>query len=64
MKLNDCIIALRLLAVLTIICGGFYPLLITGVAQAAFPEKANGSLVYNAKGEPVGSALIAQKISG
>ncbi len=61
MLITNLTIALRLLAVMTIICGGFYPLLVTGVAQAAFSEKANGSLVYNAKGEPVGSALLAQK---
>lgn len=61
MLITNFTIALRLLVILTIICGGFYPLLVTGVAQVAFPEKANGSLVYNAKGEPIGSALIAQK---
>ncbi len=61
MKLNDFMIATRLLIVLTLICGGLYPLLVTGIAQAAFADKAGGSLVYNAKGEPVGSALLAQK---
>lgn len=61
MKIQDTIIALRLLIVMTIICGGAYPLLITGIAQAAFPEKAEGSLVYNSKGEAIGSSLLAQK---
>jgi len=61
MKIQDTIIALRLLIVMTIICGGVYPLLITAIAAVAFPEKAEGSLVYNKKGEPVGSALLAQK---
>lgn len=61
MLITNCTIALRLLAVMTVICGAIYPLLVTGIAQAAFPEKANGSLVHNAKGEPVGSALLAQK---
>jgi K+-transporting ATPase ATPase C chain len=37
-----------------------YPLAVTGVAQAAFPIQANGSLVKDAKGAVVGSTLIAQ----
>jgi K+-transporting ATPase ATPase C chain len=37
-----------------------YPLAVTGVAQAAFPTQANGSLVKDAKGAVVGSTLIAQ----
>lgn len=56
-------IAIRVLALMTLICGGVYPLLVTGIAQAAFGDKASGSVVYNSKGEAVGSALIAQKFS-
>ncbi|HEY2357224.1 MAG TPA: potassium-transporting ATPase subunit KdpC [Phenylobacterium sp.] len=37
-----------------------YPLAITGVAKVAFPHQAAGSLVTNAAGQVVGSALIAQ----
>lgn len=37
-----------------------YPLVVTGVAQAAFPAQANGSLVKDAKGTVIGSSLIAQ----
>lgn len=62
--MKDFIIALRLLAFMTLICGGIYPLLVTGIAQAAFPDKANGSIVRNAKGEAVGSALLAQRFRG
>lgn len=61
MKLKDLWIATRLLIVMTVICGGLYPLLVTGIAQMAFAHKAEGSLVYNSKGEPVGSALLAQR---
>lgn len=61
MNFKDSIIAIRLLIVLTLICGGVYPLLVTDVAELAFADKANGSVVKNAKGEAVGSSLLAQK---
>jgi K+-transporting ATPase ATPase C chain len=47
------------LLALTLITGVAYPLLITGVAQAAFPHQADGSLVMK-DGKPVGSRLIGQ----
>ncbi|MFF0423616.1 potassium-transporting ATPase subunit C [Streptomyces sp. NPDC004520] len=51
---------LRALLVLTVLCGVLYPLAVTGIAQAAFPGKANGSEVKDASGRAVGSALIGQ----
>jgi len=51
--------ALRMLAVLTLLTGVLYPLLVTGIAQLAFPRAANGSLVV-ADGKAVGSSLIGQ----
>ncbi len=54
--------ALRMLLVFTVLCGLAYPLLITGVAQAAFPHQANGSAVSYA-GHPAGSSLLGQNFA-
>ena len=47
------------LLALTIVTGVAYPLFVTGVAQAAFPHQANGSILVK-DGKPVGSRLIGQ----
>src|SRR6516225_3613533 len=50
----------RILLVFTVICGFIYPLVMLGIGQAAFHNKANGSLVtYN--GKVVGSGLLCQE---
>ena len=56
--------ALSLLVLMTLITGVGYPLVVTGVAQIAFPDQANGSLVYDASGKVRGSSLIAQDFTG
>ncbi|MEF2524817.1 MULTISPECIES: potassium-transporting ATPase subunit C [Streptomyces] len=51
---------LRALLVLTIVCGVLYPLAVTGIAQALFHDKANGSEIKDKTGRVVGSSLIGQ----
>ena len=53
------VIALKIFILFTVLLGGIYPLVITGVAQLLFPEKANGSLII-VDNKPVGSKLIGQ----
>ena len=47
----------------TLLLGVGYPLLVTGIAQLAFPAQANGSLVRDKSGQVVGSRLLAQGFS-
>ena len=54
--------ALSLFVVMTALTGVAYPLLVTGIAQAAFPHAANGSIV-TVDGQAVGSTLIGQSFS-
>lgn len=55
--------AVMALVLFTVITGVLYPLLITGVAQVVFPQQANGSLLRDADGNVIGSALIGQQFS-
>jgi potassium-transporting ATPase KdpC subunit len=56
--------AVRATAVLWVLVGVIYPLLILVVGQVFFPYQANGSLIKNAQGQVMGSALIGQPFKG
>jgi K+-transporting ATPase ATPase C chain len=55
-------IALGMTAVTTVLLGVAYPLAITAVSQAVFPDRANGQLI-DRNGAVVGSRLIGQAFS-
>ena len=50
-------------ALLSLVTGVAYPLVVTGIAQAVFPSQANGSVVTGLDGKAVGSRLIGQPFS-
>ncbi|MET8697587.1 potassium-transporting ATPase subunit KdpC [Kitasatospora sp. NPDC004723] len=54
--------ALRALLVLTVLLGIAYPLLVTGISQLAFADKANGSIV-KVDGKEAGSSLLGQNFN-
>ena len=54
--------AVLMTIVTTLILGIVYPLVITGIAQVAFPDKANGQLIER-NGKVVGSRIIGQGFS-
>lgn len=61
--LNQLRPAIVMVALFTLLLGLAYPLAVTGVAQAAFPGQANGSLIRDADGAVRGSALVGQSFS-
>ncbi len=53
----------KMMVLVIIVLGLVYPLLMTGIAQVAFPSAANGSII-DVGGRPAGSTLIGQDFSG
>ena len=46
------------------VCCGFYPLAVTGMAKLAFARKADGSLIVTKDGVIIGSSLLGQNFTG
>jgi K+-transporting ATPase ATPase C chain len=55
--------AILFFIVFTILCGGIYPAVVTGIASVAFPKQAKGSFITDKNGRTVGSSLIGQPFS-
>ena len=48
---------------LAVVCSGLYPLIVFGISQAAFHDKANGSLIVDPDGTVRGSKLLGQNFT-
>ena len=55
---------LWLLVLTVLLCSVLYPLVLLGIGQTVFRDKAEGSLLKDAQGKPIGSRLIAQPFTG
>jgi K+-transporting ATPase ATPase C chain len=55
--------AILMFIAFTVICGGIYPAIVTGIAQAVFPQQANGSFITDKNNREIGSSLIGQPFS-
>lgn len=55
--------SILMLAVMTVVTGVIYPTFCTALAQAFFPQQANGSLVKDAQGVVIGSDLLGQQFT-
>lgn len=62
--MKNLLTAILMTVVTTILLGLIYPLVVTGLAQVIFPDKANGQLIRRADGTIIGSRLIGQPFSG
>ena len=55
--------AIVIIIVMTAVTGLIYPLVMTGLAQLLFPDRANGSLLKRDDGTVIGSSLIGQNFT-
>jgi potassium-transporting ATPase KdpC subunit len=55
---------LWLLGLTVMLCAVIYPLILWGIGQTTMRDQAQGSIIVNNKGEPIGSRLIAQEFKG
>src|SRR5512138_3075486 len=56
--------AVLMTIVTTVLLGLIYPLVVTGLAQVIFPDKANGQLIQRGDGTLLGSRIIGQPFVG
>jgi K+-transporting ATPase ATPase C chain len=62
--MRNLITAILMTIVTTALLGLLYPLIVTGVAQVIFPDKANGQLIRRGDGTVIGSRIIGQPFVG
>ncbi len=62
--MKNLVTAILFTIVTTILFGLVYPLMVTGIAQIIFPDKANGQLIRRSDGTIVGSRIIGQPFTG
>ncbi len=61
--LNELRSAIAVTIALAVVCCGIYPLVVFGIAQAVFPDQANGSLLKDSAGVIRGSRLLGQQFT-
>jgi K+-transporting ATPase ATPase C chain len=62
--MRNLITAILMTIVTTALLGLLYPLIVTGLAQVIFPDKANGQLIRRGDGTVIGSRIIGQPFVG
>ena len=62
--MKNLITAILMTIVTTALLGLVYPLIVTGLAQVIFPDKANGQLIRRGDGTVIGSRIIGQPFVG
>ncbi|MDX6404903.1 MAG: potassium-transporting ATPase KdpC subunit [Blastocatellia bacterium] len=62
--MKNLLTAILMTIVTMVLFGLIYPLAVTGIAQLAFPDKANGQLIKRTDGSIIGSRIIGQTFGG
>src|SRR5438045_8270939 len=64
MRMKNLVTAILMTIITTVLLGLIYPLIVTGLAQVIFPDKANGQLIKRDDGTVIGSRIIGQPFVG